>query len=576
MNTRTGGRRAALVALALLGGMAGEAPAQNLSTSIDVQRFKPGPGGSDLWNVHGAGVPGHLSWSVGLYLNFANHPLGLVDPSTGTTVIHLVGSQTALDLLGSVGLFDWLELGASLPVTYQTSQQPSETSILAPLRTGIAGAGVGDLRIVPKARLLQMENGLRLALAVPLTLPTATTGFLGTGGFGVRPRLAADFTFRDGIRIAAQAGVNLHRTGRLLNLTAGHELAYGLGAEIPFRIDRLRLAGLMNLAGASGLQATDREERYLEWLVGLRYQIHDQLAANVGAGAGIGRGYGSPDFRLLAGIIWTAVAKPAAAAPPPAPPADNPDVDGDGILNEADLCPYEAETKNERRDEDGCPDAHLAGADAQGGDALALLRLQDADGDGLQDHLDRCPAEPEDADGFEDAEGCPDPDNDRDGIPDGKDSCPLEAESINGVTDDDGCPDRGQAKVVVQDRKIVILEKVYFATNKDVILPRSFPLLKQVAAVLRANPEIELVRVEGHTDSQGRPEWNQDLSQRRAANVRSFLIQEGIDGSRLEAVGYGQTRPVDTNRTAKGRENNRRVEFNILKPAAPPAEGQTP
>ena len=146
------------------------------------------------------------------------------------------------------------------------------------------------------------------------------------------------------------------------------------------------------------------------------------------------------------------------------------------------------------------------------------------------------------------------------------DQCPNEPEVINGVKDEDGCPDQGKSQVRIEGNKILILDKVYFATNKDVILPKSFGLLKQVAAVLRANPQIERVRVEGHTDSQGADDKNMDLSQRRAGKVRQRLIeQEGIAPERLESVGYGETTPVDTNFTAKGRENNRRVEFTITR-----------
>jgi outer membrane protein OmpA-like peptidoglycan-associated protein len=108
-----------------------------------------------------------------------------------------------------------------------------------------------------------------------------------------------------------------------------------------------------------------------------------------------------------------------------------------------------------------------------------------------------------------------------------------------------------------------------------VILARSFPLLKQVGQVLRANPEITKVRVEGHTDSQGKDAANMNLSQRRANNVRKRLIEEeGIAPERLEAVGYGETQPVDTNKTARGRENNRRVVFTILETM--PSEGSAP
>jgi outer membrane protein OmpA-like peptidoglycan-associated protein len=114
-------------------------------------------------------------------------------------------------------------------------------------------------------------------------------------------------------------------------------------------------------------------------------------------------------------------------------------------------------------------------------------------------------------------------------------------------------------------------------TRRTSALPRSFPLLKQVAAVLRANPQIEKVRVEGHTDNQGSDAKNLDLSRRRAANVRKRLIeQESIAADRLESVGFGEARPVDTNATAKGRENNRRVEFTILRMRGSEVEREVP
>ncbi len=189
----------------------------------------------------------------------------------------------------------------------------------------------------------------------------------------------------------------------------------------------------------------------------------------------------------------------------------------------------------------------------------------DNDSDGFPDTADKCPNKPEDKDEFQDEDGCPEPDNDRDGILDGDDQCPLEAEVINSVEDEDGCPDIGESKVKVQGKRILIKEKVYFATNKDVVLARSFPLLQQVALLLRANPELTKVRIEGHTDDRADDAFNKDLSQRRAGNVLKYLVEEaGIAPDRLVAEGFGEERPVDTNTTDAGRENNRRVEFIVV------------
>jgi outer membrane protein OmpA-like peptidoglycan-associated protein len=261
------------------------------------------------------------------------------------------------------------------------------------------------------------------------------------------------------------------------------------------------------------------------------------------------------------------------------PDADN---DGDGIPDLKDGCPFKPETKNGFKDDDGCPDVP-----DKDGDGVAdtddkcpnepedLDKFQDEDGcpdpdndnDGVPDQFDDCPVAAEDVDGFQDDNGCPDPDNDRDGVPDAQDKCPDKPETINGVKDDDGCPDKGKTNVIVKENKIVITQRIYFATNKATIKRRSYSILNQVALVLKANPQIKGVRVEGHTDSRGKPERNKVLSQQRAESVRDYVIAQGIEPARLFAVGYGPERPIADNKTRQGRADNRRVEFVILEQA---------
>ncbi len=216
------------------------------------------------------------------------------------------------------------------------------------------------------------------------------------------------------------------------------------------------------------------------------------------------------------------------------------DIDRDGIKNEVDKCPEEAEDKDEFEDEDGCPDT-------------------DNDQDGVLDENDKCPKEAEDKDEFEDEDGCPDTDNDKDGILDPNDECPLEPESKNGKDDEDGCPDL----VRIVGNQIKILQKVYFATNKDTILERSFPVLEEVAQVIKLKKTIK-VRIEGHTDDVGKDKKNLKLSERRAASVKKFLVDKGVEEGRLTAEGLGETKPIADNKTKDGRAENRRVEFHIV------------
>ncbi|RYZ34352.1 MAG: cell envelope biogenesis protein OmpA, partial [Myxococcaceae bacterium] len=407
--------------------------------------------------VHGAKVQRHLGWNVGLSVNYADKPLNFFDPRSDTYITSVVKSQVGVDLMGAIGLYDRFEIGVVLPITIQSSE--NSPGVDASFANGVSGGGIGDLRLIPKARLLDGDN-YGLSVVVPVSLPTGgASDFLGGSGVSVNPRLVAEYGRR--FRVLANLGVDLRKSQQLRNLNTGNALAYGLGAEVPFELGKVPLAVAATLTGALGFKQQDEEEIPLELLAALKYRAKSGLAAHVGAGPGLTHGYGTPTFRVLAGLAYSTPER----APAPRPV---------------------------------------------------------------------CPEGPEDFDGFQDADGCADPDNDKDGIPDTADKCPNEPETINGVTDEDGCPDKGKVKVTVEGERIFILEKVYFATSKDVILPRSFPLLKQVAAVLRANPQVELLRIEGHTDDQGKDAANLDLSKRRAANVRTFLVNEGIAAERLE------------------------------------------
>lgn len=187
----------------------------------------------------------------------------------------------------------------------------------------------------------------------------------------------------------------------------------------------------------------------------------------------------------------------------------------------------------------------------------------DRDGDGIPDHKDQCPDHPEDMDGFQDEDGCPDPDNDQDGIPDHLDRCPNDPETYTGTTDDDGCPEVTYKSIEVTEKEIRIKETIFFATNRAVILPQSFPLLDEVVQALNSHSTL-VVEVGGHTDDVGNATYNKRLSQQRADAVRKYLVDKGIEASRLTAVGYGDEQPLESNRTAAGRAKNRRVEFKIL------------
>ena len=126
-------------------------------------------------------------------------------------------------------------------------------------------------------------------------------------------------------------------------------------------------------------------------------------------------------------------------------------------------------------------------------------------------------------------------------------------------------PPAAPPRVVVTASSITIGEKIQFATGSSEILPVSFGLLDEVAKVLTDNPQIELVQVEGHTDSTGTAALNRRLSQQRAESVMKYLGSKGVASGRMVAKGFGPDRAIADNGTDEGREKNRRVEFNILK-----------
>ncbi|NJK90095.1 MAG: OmpA family protein [Myxococcales bacterium] len=424
------------------------------------------------------------------------------------------------------------------------------------------------------AQALTPERGhpLGLAFRVEATLPTGQRGsYLSSGNLGLLPAVVVDrsFDWLLGVHFAASVGLRLQSAASSGNLDVGDEwegrLAAGL--KLPASLS-FPLFAFVELMGRTSLASpfSDADETPFWGRFGLRAEwggASTRHHTTAGVDGGSTRGYGSPDYRLFVGHVFERRIV---------------DTDGDGIRDEDDECPTVPEDRDGIEDDDGCPedDVDRDGVpdaadpcptepeDFDGHDDDDGCPDLDEDRDGVPDVDDACPSDPEDLDGFDDDDGCPEEDGDRDGVPDHLDECPNEKETINGVDDEDGCPDEGEPLVEVTSEKVTIDSTIQFAFDSADIDPSSHSLLDQVALTIKANPQLERIRVEGHTDERGPNAYNLRLSQARADSVMRYLVAQGVSQRRLESVGYGEERPLVEVTGEDAWALNRRVEFTIV------------
>ncbi len=312
------------------------------------------------------------------------------------------------------------------------------------------------------------------------------------------------------------------------------EKGFSIGPELLFH------TVLGNDLDTASRTAFKNDSSSIDLLLGINYNIAKQVQLSVGGGLGFLRGVGTPDGRVLLRLSYSPIRTEKKK------PADR---DLDGIPDSEDLCPDEAGPRSNQ----GCP--------------IKEPQPSDQDADGVVDAEDQCVKVPMGPNPDPNRKGCPTAerkDRDNDGLFDEEDRCPEKA----GPKENQGCPEEPRPlpeskRIRVTSEKIEILQKILFATNRYEIKRVSFPILDDVVAVLKARPTIQL-RIEGHTDNKGKPHKNMELSRKRAASVKDYLVQHGIEESRLTSEGFGDTRPVADNKKAIGRDQNRRTEFFIV------------
>jgi outer membrane protein OmpA-like peptidoglycan-associated protein len=573
--------------------------------SFDVQLWQPALGPRPYFTLDGAKVPAHLELSVQLATSYQRNPFTLGTKQGPTQVesdIEVVRDQVTTELGLAIGLLDKFQVGLAIPFAiYQNGDDFNAMGM--PTGTELSGGSLGDIRIEGKYQAPSFGPSQEFTFAVVpgLTVPTGDDKKFH-GDKTVTGRLKAITEMQlEPVRAAAMLGLLLRDPSTNFVAEVGQQLMYALAVD--YRVIK-DVSVIGELFGRSGLK--DFGKRYtdanpMEIDAGMRVGLPKMFSVTAGGGLGIVRGIGAPKYRAFLSVAWspnfsdrdgdgvydyedrcnesaedmdgfrdgdgcriwtttgtacwmprtsarwslrtltstrTRTAAPSRTTTPTAsrtsripartPPRDGrgkrpkdgcpstaEDGDGDGVPDGSDRCLEEPEDRDGFQDEDGCPDV-------------------DNDNDGIPDNFDSCPTEAEDADGVDDADGCPDPDNDKDGFDDAKDRCPAQPETLNGNRDEDGCPDAGAELVTLTDSKIELRERLSFTgpPDKPVLARTTQTLLNLVALVMKGHREIQLVRVEVSPTPAA-------AAQARADAVAAFLVSKGVDAARLKAVGAG-------------------------------------
>jgi len=429
------------VVLALLAGPAVGQQGTN-SRGVDAQVFRPAVDAYGLFSLDGPTTARNYEFGFKFFFDFTKSPLKLEVPSTmgGTDYARrsIIDYQAAFHLQAFMGLFDRFELFLDVPLARQklgtafgTKSLGSGTGFYA-LDPGsnisIPGGAPMDARFGAKGRILTTAP-ISLAGQFLVTVPFGDQSqFLGEKSVTYQPKVIGSATFGDFTLLLNVGAVLRQEFEKVYDpyapkdaplrplISVGHELTAGVGGS--YQITKLIAVGAEVFTGIPLNKVKDGDvtfdrDFYADVVGGFVFTLTPQLTVNLGGGAGVIPDAARRDiFRVFAGIAWS----------PEGATRVTGDQDGDGIPDDKDACPMEPEDKDGYQDEDGCPDP-------------------DNDGDGIVDASDKCPGEAEDRDGFQDEDGCPDPDNDGDGIPDVSDKCPNEPEDVDGYQDEDGCRD---------------------------------------------------------------------------------------------------------------------------------------
>lgn len=506
---------------ALLAGALASSPALAQTTpvkSFDIEQVALSPGGQhSLLLSTGDTLPrGDLRLS--LAAQYQHDPL--VFMVNGVRQGAVIGPRLSSHLGVAYGLNDSVELALQLPVVLMQVGDDLTSHGIAPVAGTVLGAPVlqGRFVLARQSPSAVGDIGLNLGLTLPFG---SKSGLAQDPGPGLAFTAGAGFghDFGSFLRLGAEVNTVVRQFSRLSNYSP--RVIDEVGSYVTLGVSASTLGeGLRGELSARGLVSLTQTMSALEVLAGARYPLNKNLEVYALAGPGIGQMPGNPVFRAFAGVAFR-----------PFPQARLKEEPRASVKEEPKAAPEPAPACVPPPAPEPAP----------------------------------CVAPP------------PPPDADQDGIPDAEDACPNE----RGVSAQRGCPlpppqpavqptpppapvEEKPKLAQLKNGRIEIRDQVRFATSKSEILSDSFPLLEEVASILKAHPELIRLRITGHTDNRGARDYNIKLSQDRAEAVRRFLIERGIEAARLEAKGYGPDQPIASNADAEGRQKNRRTEFHSV------------
>ena len=575
---------------------------------INVQYFRPAIDSHQFVWVNETNTPKQGAMTFRSFLSYSSRPLIYTDSSGQMTDV--LKDLYQLDLVGGYS-FGNLRVGVDVPFVLKANGS-------LPSGESFSESSVGDVAVDIKYRLTAEDAPVGLSVSMRGQIPVSETNAATSSSDPVVEAEIGVDTRQDKVHLAAnighreQADFSYERSifGSQFYIRGGLGYIFDDSKGASFELVTSRLYTFVD-----SIDAFSSEAMMSGWTK------QGNVVVRGGLGMGVGSGIGTPEWRTVLSLEYM-------------PSQSVHDQDRDGIVDEQDQCPVLPEDMDGVRDEDGCPDhtqvtivfvdqfgqrvsrKKWSGGDLDGysgipfaSQAREFVLAAELEGylpvqqsvvvlDGQPQEIEvpieqlmgsvEVIAKTSDGERIPNAVWSVMGGDGRYGV--GKAQMVSPKEHIVQVVAEGYKlktipvhvrPDEVRVvevelettKAKVKDGRINLEGMIHFRTNSDAIVSSSFSLLKDVADILRDFPAIERIRIEGHTDSDGKAKMNKRLSQDRAESVRRFLMGEGIDEERIVAIGFGEESPIASNNTAKGKKANRRVEIHIVKVDQSKVEG---